>query len=74
MNAATSINVDLTTRGAWEVRLPGDGEHMLCPTFDEAVRVGLRCAADGEGCELIVHDAYHRVVHRELVPAGAVHN
>lgn len=73
MNAAT-INVDRTRRGAWEVRLPGDGKRLLCPTLDEAVRVGHRCAADREPSELVVHDAYYRVLHREHVTAGTSHH
>jgi hypothetical protein len=69
MNAVTTVNVDPVPRGAWEVRLPGGTEHMLCPSLEEAVRIAQRCAADREGCELVVHDAYHRVLHRELVAA-----
>jgi hypothetical protein len=70
ITAPMTVTVDLSPRGAWEVRLPGDGKPLTCPTLDDAVRVGYRYAADGAGCELIVHDAYHRVLHRELVPAA----
>jgi hypothetical protein len=29
--------------------------------------VAYQCASRTRPCEVIVHDAYHRVVHRELV-------
>jgi hypothetical protein len=33
--------------------------------------VGRRFAADGEGCELVVRDAYHRVLRCERVPGSS---
>jgi hypothetical protein len=66
----TTVRVDLNVRGAWEVALSGQGERVVCRTLEEASRVAHRCAADRRPCELIVCDAYHRVVHHELVGAG----
>ena len=51
------------------VDLNGRGE-----TLDDARRVAYLCVAHMRPCELIVCDAYHRVVHHEFInghgPAG----
>jgi len=61
------VCVDFNYRGAWDVELPYEAKPVMCRTLDEATRVAYRCAADRRPCELIVRDAYHRVVRRELV-------
>jgi hypothetical protein len=66
MNPKT-VRVEITVRGAWEVTLSDRGERVTCETLEEASRVGYRCAADRRPCELIVCNAYHRVVRRELI-------
>ena len=63
----TMVRVDISKRGAWEVALSDPGERVTCGTLEEASRVAHRCAADRRPSELIVRDAYHRVVHRELI-------
>ena len=63
----TTVRVDISVRGVWEVALSDPGERVTCGTLDEASRVAYRCAADRRPSELIVCDAYHRVVHRELI-------
>ena len=63
----TTVNVDCTARGVWEVELPDRAEHVRCETLDDAMRVAYLCAAHRHPCELIVRDAYHRVLHRELI-------
>ena len=63
----TTVRVDLSVRGAWEVALSDLGERVTCETLEEASRVAYRCAADRRPSELIVCDAYHRVVHHELI-------
>lgn len=63
----TTVRVDMSTRGAWEVALSDLGEQVRCETLEEASRVAHRCAAERRPSELIVCDAYHRVVHRELI-------
>ena len=65
--ALTTVRVDISVRGAWEVALSDPGERMTCESLEEASRVAYRCAADRRPSELIVCDAYHRVVHRELI-------
>jgi hypothetical protein len=61
----TAINVGRRGRGGWEVAVPGRSERLICETLDGATRAGHRSAADLGACELIVHDAYHRVVQHE---------
>lgn len=73
MNPMT-VRVDLNVRGAWEVALSDQCERVTCKTLEEATRAAYRCAADRRPCELIVCDAYHRVLHHELVnSAGERH-
>jgi hypothetical protein len=59
--------VDFNYHGSWDVELPYEAEPVICRTLDEATRVAYRCAADRRPCELIVRDAYHRVLRHELV-------
>jgi hypothetical protein len=66
MNLPT-VRVDMSMRGAWEVTLSDPGELMIYPTLEDASRAAHRWAADRGPSELIVCDAYHRVVHRELI-------
>ena len=63
----TTVRVDIGVRGVWEVALSDPGERVTCETLEEASRVAYRCAADRRPSELIVCDAYHRVVRRELI-------
>jgi hypothetical protein len=63
----TTVRVDLSARGAWEIVLPGQRERVMCQTLDEARQLAYRCAGERRPCELIVCDAYHRVVHHELI-------
>ena len=63
----TTVRVDIGMRGAWEVAVSDPDERVRCETLAEASRVAYRCAADRRPSELIVCDAYHRVVHSELV-------
>jgi hypothetical protein len=72
----TKVRVDISGRGAWEVALSDPDERVTCATFEEASRVAYGRAADRGPSELIVCDAYHRVLNRELIdgrvrrPAG----
>ncbi len=63
----TTVRVDISVRGAWEVARSDRGERVTCETLEEASRVAYRCAADRSPSQLIVCDAYHRVVRRELI-------
>jgi hypothetical protein len=67
---ATTVRVHISVHGAWEIELPDRGDRVRCETLEEASRVAYRCAAERRPCELIVCDAYHRVVQRELIKGG----
>lgn len=66
----TTVRVDISARGAWEVALSDRRDHVRCETLEEASRVAYRFAMDQRPCELIVCDAYHRVLQRELFKPG----
>jgi hypothetical protein len=66
MRRRVLVHVALNPRGGWEVALP-DRRRIACKTLEEARRVAYVLAAKRRPCELLVHDAYHRVVHHELV-------
>lgn len=65
--SATSVRVDRNLRGSWDVALPGQGKRLTCGTLEEADRVAHQLAAGIAPRELVICDAYHRVVHRELI-------
>lgn len=59
------IRVDMNGHGRWDVALSDSGTHVTCETLDDARRVAFRGAAR-RPCELVVCDAYHRVVLHEV--------
>jgi hypothetical protein len=63
----STVHVQQARGGRWEVALPDRGKRVPCETFDDAKRIGYQYAARSHPCELIVHDAYHRVLRREVV-------
>jgi hypothetical protein len=69
MTTATenSVRVDLNGHGGWDVALTGEEAHIVCDTLEDAREVAYRFAAHRVPCELVVRDAYHRVVRRELI-------
>jgi hypothetical protein len=62
-----TVRVDRTGRGAWAVAMPGRQQPVTCETLDDARRIAYLSAAPRRPCELIVCDAYHCVLHRELI-------
>ncbi len=64
------VRVDLSPRGAWEVAVPERVNRLRCKTLEEASRVAHLLAAARRPCELIVYDAYRRVVEHELIQLG----
>ena len=66
--AWVTIRVQRTPRGRWEVAVPGRRKGIIRDTLDEARRVAYLAVAHTRRCELIVHDADHRVMHQELIP------
>lgn len=65
-SSAAMVRVEHDGRGGWQVALP-NRERLTCHTLEDARREAHISAARTEPCELIVHDAYHRVLSRELV-------
>ena len=66
----TTVHVDHSVGGSWEIALSDQPEPVVCQTLEEAHRVADRCAADRRPCELVVRDAYHRVLRHELINGG----
>ncbi|MGZ4184706.1 MAG: hypothetical protein ACXVUE_15895 [Solirubrobacteraceae bacterium] len=69
MEHPTTVSIDPDGRGCWEVALTRDGGHIACKTLDDARRVAYRSAGQDRPCELIVRDAYHRVIERRVLDA-----
>ena len=62
-----TVRVLLSPRGQWEVVLPGGRRPLRCQSLDDAERVAYVFAERSRPCEVLVHDAYHRVVRRHLI-------
>jgi hypothetical protein len=62
-----TVRVVLNPRGLWEVVLPGRRRPFTCQSLEEAERVAYRLAVRRRPCEIVVHDAYHRVLLREVI-------
>lgn len=60
-----TVLVERDEHGGWSVALPE--RQVTCETLDDARRIAYLCVAHTRPCELIVRDAYHRVLHRELI-------
>jgi hypothetical protein len=61
------ISVQHHPRGRWEV-IMGDGrEPISCETLEDARRIAYIAVAHARSCELIVRDAYNRILERELI-------
>jgi hypothetical protein len=67
MASQTTVNVECGRRGRWQVALPGRQQPVVCDTLDDAIRIGYSSARRQRGCELVVRDAYNRVVRREVI-------
>ena len=63
-----TIRMDLNGHGAWEITLPVGLDPINCGgSLYEARRAAYRFAAHWHPCEVVMCDAYHRVVHRKLI-------
>jgi hypothetical protein len=61
------ICVHADHRGGWEVRLPHGAEPVRCDTLDEAENAALAAAPPTRRCDVVVHDAYERVLYRNML-------
>ncbi len=68
------MRVQHEARGGWSVAMPDRGDAVMVESLQDARRIAYRCAARSRPAELIVHDAYHRVCHRELLDGRGAHN
>ena len=59
-----TVRVEMNRRGAWELTVPDDHTRIVCATLADATRRA-RSIAGTRPSELIVHDAYHRLVEHE---------
>ena len=66
----STVQVCADHRGGWEVELP-DHAHVSCDTLAEAQALAWRYAAQMPPCDLVVRDAYDRVLQRQLVERPA---
>jgi len=60
-----TVWIERVRSGMWEVELPDQQARVRCETLDDARRVAYLYAARKRPCELIVRDAYQRVVNHE---------
>lgn len=65
-----AVRIMLSPRGRWSVDLDGRECAVSYETLEGARRVAYLHAARRRPSELIIHDAYHRVVEREFIPGG----
>ena len=63
----STVRVLADHRGGWEIELPNRETHVSCATLDEARSLAYRYAAQARPCDLVVRDAYDRVLQHELV-------
>lgn len=64
---SVTVCVDRNDHGDWQVALPDQLEPVTCESLDDARRIAYLCAAQRHPCELVVRDAYHRVVEHDYV-------
>ncbi len=62
-----AVRVDLNRHGSWDITLPVQLDPINCRSLYEARRVAYRLAAGWRPCEVVICDAYRRVVHRQLI-------
>jgi hypothetical protein len=65
--APMTICVQHHPRGHWEVIVPDGRGRISCETFEDARRIAYLAVARAHDCELIVRDAYNRIVEHELI-------
>jgi hypothetical protein len=62
-----SVIVHPDHRGGWEVSVSDRPAGIKCDTLEEAQRVAWHVAERRQPCDLVVHDAYERVLRHELI-------
>ena len=59
-----TVRIDMNRHGAWEVDASDERERVVCPTLADAKRRA-QTVARGRPSELLVYDAYHRLLEHE---------
>jgi hypothetical protein len=62
-----TICVQHHPRGRWEVIKPDGRGRISCETLEDARRIAYLTVAHAKSCELIVRDAYNRIIEHELI-------
>lgn len=62
-----TICLDLNNHGRWDVSVPGESRHIECASLPDARATAYEWAAARRPCQLIVRDAYHRVLAHEVL-------
>ena len=70
--AETTVRVEMGRRGAWELTVAGEDTRIVCPTLADAMRQA-RSIAGTRPSELIIRDAYHRLVGHERLGIDCKH-
>jgi hypothetical protein len=65
--APCEIRVDRSRRGGWEVLLPEGEIYVVCGTLADARRQARFVARRRHPCEIVIRDAYHRVIDHQTV-------
>ena len=66
--STVTVHTRTDHRGDWDVELPDRSGRVTCQSIDEARSVALQYAEKAaQPCEVIVRDAYNRVMLRELI-------
>lgn len=65
--APTTVVVQYRPQGHWEIVTPPRGARIRCETLDDARRIAYLSLAHTHQCQLILRDAYYRVIAHELI-------
>ncbi len=65
--SARTVSVDRNRGGSWEITLPAKHDPISYGTLEEARLEAYRLAAHWHPCEIVMLDAYNRVVHRKSI-------
>jgi len=63
----STVQVCADHRGGWEVELSDRDDRVFCETLDEARTLAFRYAMQMPPCDLVVRDAYERVLQHQLI-------
>lgn len=68
-----TVRVEMNRRGAWELTVPDEHTRIVCATLADALRQA-RSIAGTRPSELIIRDAYHRLLAHERLGISCRHH